>query len=191
MLVHHRFPGCELEPAHAVRAAVFQAEQGIPAADDFDSLDSVAHQFVAFDKGTSVGTARYRVLDSGIAKVERVAVLASHRGKKVGRTIMHAIECTAWQQSIPGLTLDAQLSAADFYERQGYQQVGDVFEEVGIPHVKMSLDVRHPSELEEHYGLYPPKDTYELVHIVPSDFIPRTSPCGFHPMLGGGSTVHF
>ncbi len=189
MLIHHQFPGCELEKARSVRTAVFQAEQGISAEDDFDDLDHVAHQFVAFDRGNAVGTARYRILESGIAKVERVAVLPSHRSKKVGRTIMHAVEFTAWQQSIPELTLDAQQKAIDFYARQGYEQDGDLFEEVGIPHAKMTLDVRHPSGIAAAYGLEIPKDLYDLLHLVPREFIPRTSPYGMHPMLRSGGIV--
>lgn len=191
MLVQHRFPGCELDPARSVRAAVFQVEQGIPATDDFDDLDQIAHQFVAFDRGQPVGTARYRILDSGIAKVERVAVLSSHRGKKVGRMLMHTVEHTAWRQHITGLTLEAQLTAADFYARQGYEKEGDIFEEVGIPHIKMSLDVRHPSETAEHYGLEVPKDIYDYVDIIPTEFVPRTSVAGPHPMFSDRGTVQF
>ncbi len=186
MFIHHRFPGCELEPAHAVRAAVFQMEQGIPASDDFDDLDISAHQFVAFDKGKSIGTARYRILDSGIAKVERVAVLPSHRGKKVGQAIMHAVEYTAWRQHIPELMLNAQLTAANFYKRQGYRQDGGIFEEVGIPHIKMTLEVRHPSETAEQYGLKMPDDMYDYADITPQHFTTRASPCGLHPMLDSG-----
>ncbi len=164
MLIQHRLPGCDTEAAHAVRAAVFQAEQGIPSTSDFDGLDAIAEQFVAFDAGRPIGTARYRLLEDGTAKVERVAVLSDQRGKKVGLAIMNAIEVTARRQNIPTLVLGSQVSATDFYERIGYQRQGSIFEEVGLPHVMMSLDVRHPNEADPHYWSQAAPYTYAELH---------------------------
>ncbi len=141
--VRHLNPGSDLSEAHFVRAEVFQKEQGISAEDDFDVLDSNAEQIVAYDDGKPVGTARYRVLEDGkTAKVERVAVLSDQRGKKIGDAIMSKLEHDAKQQGVTSLVLDAQQDAAGFYSRRGYTQVGETFEEVGIPHVKMSLDLK-------------------------------------------------
>jgi predicted GNAT family N-acyltransferase len=131
-----------LADALFVRAEVFQKEQGIPSAVDYDEFDTTAEQFVAYDdEGSPVGTARYRVVSNEVGKVERVAVLATQRGKKVGHSIMQEVQKAARQQELTRLVLDSQLSAAAFYESLGYQQVGDVFDEVGIPHVKMTLDL--------------------------------------------------
>lgn len=182
MLIQHRHPGCDTEAAHAIRAAVFQVEQGIPSTKDYDGQDAIADQFLAFNLGQPVGTARYRRIDDRQAKVERVAVLSSQRGKKVGQAIMDAIEYAAWQQYIPSLVLDSQLTASGFYERMGYQIEGDVFEDVGIPHVKMSLNVRHPSEAVAHYG--PFSEPYTYLDVYPRTVTPRTSNFGTHPMFG-------
>ena len=167
MLIQHRLPGSSTEAAHAIRAAVFQTEQGISPTDDYDGLDSTAEQFLALDVGKAIGTARYRLLDNQTAKVERVAVLPDQRGNKVGQAIMGAIEYTAWRQRISTLVLDSQLQRSDFYENIGYQQIGEVFDEVGIPHVKMSLDVRHPSEAEQHYGPFTSPYTFMDIYDPP------------------------
>ncbi len=131
-----------LADAHKVRAEVFQKEQGIPAADDFDGLDESAEQFVAYDENNlSVGTARYRKIADSVGKVERVAVLPSQRGKKTGFAIMDSIKVTAIENGIKRLELDSQLSAAGFNESLGYKKVGEPFDEVGIPHIKMAIDL--------------------------------------------------
>ena len=172
MIIQHRLPGCDTIAAHEVRAAVFQNEQGISAKDDYDGLDATAEQFLALISGKPVGTARYRLLGDGVAKVERVAVLSEQRGNKVGHAIMEAIEYTAWRQHLGVLVLDAQQEVEHFYLRMGYQRDGDVFEEVGIPHVKMSLDVRHPSEAELHYG--PFSKPYDYVDVYPGQTTSQT-----------------
>lgn len=139
--VKHLKSSDSIEDAHFVRAVVFQGEQGIPASDDFDDQDASAEQFVAYDGDQPVGTARYRVVENGVGKVERVAVLSSQRGKKVGQAIMNGIAEVAQSQNLSRLELDSQMSAAGFYENLGYESVGEKFEEVGIPHVKMSKDL--------------------------------------------------
>jgi len=139
IFVEHLVGIDKLPDAHYVRAEVFQREQGISATDDYDGLDDTAEQFVAYEDGNPIGTARYRVLPDEVGKVERVAVIKEHRSKKVGRAIMESIAVTAKQKGLAKLVLDSQLSAADFYESLGYQKDGDEFDEVGIPHVKMVL----------------------------------------------------
>lgn len=131
----------QIVDALAVRAQVFQGEQGISAYDDFDGRDGTAEQFVAYDDDQPVGTARYRVLEGDIGKIERVAVLSNQRGKNVGHAIMLAIHETAAEQQLTSLVLESQLSAEGFYTSLGYSRVGEEFDEVGIPHVKMSLQL--------------------------------------------------
>ena len=139
--VAHLRPGDDISPAFEVRQRVFQQEQGISAEADFDGLDHQAEQFVAYEDDLAVGTGRYRIVEDKVGKVERVAVLGEYRGRKVGGAIMEIIAETAKEQGLGKLVLDAQLSASKFYENLGYKTDGEVFEEVGIPHVVMSLDL--------------------------------------------------
>lgn len=132
----------EINDAYAVREKVFQKEQGISASDDLDGKDGEAEQFVAYDdQGDAIGTCRYRVLEDNTGKVERVAVLPEYRGQHIGKKIMESIEQNAREQGLGSLLLDAQMSSASFYEDLGYHTVGKPFDEVGIPHVKMALNL--------------------------------------------------
>ena len=118
-----------------VRRAVFIDEQGVPEAEELDGEDEAATHFLATDAaGAPIGTAR--LLGSG--QVGRMAVLASWRGRNVGAMLLAAaVEAAASK----GLTvfLHAQVQALGFYQRSGFEAVGEVFLEAGIEHRKMVL----------------------------------------------------
>lgn len=135
--VEHLKPGADLKLLFAVREAVFNGEDNIPVSLDFDGRDEAAEQFAAYDGDTVIGTARYRIIERGIAKVERVAVLPQYRGKQVGNAIMAKLEEVAHSQGVSKLVMDAKLAASEFYKKLGYETVGEVFEEAGLPHIKM------------------------------------------------------
>lgn len=129
--------GEEYEAAVRVRHAVFVEEQGVPAELELDEHEDESIHFVAYDDGEPVGAARFRDYGDGDAKVERVAVLADRRGEGWGRLLMNAVESAAVDRGFDRLVLNSQTHAAPFYDRLGYERVGDEFEEAGIPHVTM------------------------------------------------------
>lgn len=126
----------ERDDAFAVRIAVFVDEQRIPRGEELDELDASAVHCVAYDGGAAVGAGRL-VIAGGYAKVGRMAVLASHRGRGIGAAVLDALEREAVGRGVPLVRLSAQLTARGFYERAGYAATGDVYDEVGIPHIAM------------------------------------------------------
>jgi predicted GNAT family N-acyltransferase len=120
----------------AIREQVFHREQGIDPALDFDGLDAAAIQVIADVQGQPVGTARIRRLEK-IAKIERVAVLSSHRHRGVGTVMMLKILAHLSQESIDAVVLNAQRTSERFYERLGFSPQGEVFLEAGIEHIQM------------------------------------------------------
>lgn len=131
----------DLKDAFAVRRQVFHIEQGIDEAEDFDGRDKDADQFVAYLGDKPVGTARVRFLEDGVGKVERVAILKQYRGKDYGLDIMQHILGHLRIKGTSKVVLESQLYAAPFYEKLGFVKVGEEFEEVGIPHIKMEIDL--------------------------------------------------
>jgi len=130
--------GATLFHAHAVRRAVFIDEQGVPEDVEMDGADDEATHFVAYapEGGHAVGTARLRAVD-GVAKAERVAVHASHRGNGLGTRLMDLIETAARNRGHDEIRLHAQTGVESFYRSLGYETVGEEFEQAGIPHVEM------------------------------------------------------
>ena len=125
----------DLATAHQIRNAVFIVEQGVPAELEVDGLDPTCDHFLAWSHGVAVATARTRRTSKGW-KLERVAVLADHRGKAVGTALVHYV-----LEALPGdasVYIHAQESALGFWERAGFTLQGPRFDEAGIAHRLMS-----------------------------------------------------
>ncbi len=123
-----------LASAHAIRRAVFVAEQGVSVREEIDRRDRASRHYLARQGGVAVGTARLRPLGRKTAKIERMAVLSAHRRTGVGRALIAAIERDARRAGLAALVLHAQAHAVPFYERLGYVAEGAPFTEAGIPH---------------------------------------------------------
>jgi predicted GNAT family N-acyltransferase len=128
----------EREACFAIREEVFIKGQNVPVERERDGLDDEALHFLATNKGKPVGTARVRFKDEVTAKVERVAVVESARGLKIGKKLMQFIEMDDAVKSRPKIILQAQSYIVPFYESLGYEAYGDELMDVGIPHRNMS-----------------------------------------------------
>jgi predicted GNAT family N-acyltransferase len=127
----------ERDDAFSVRIAVFVEEQQIPREEELDELDDIAVHCVAYlDDRTPVAAGRLVLMD-GYAKIGRMAVLATHRKTGLGARILEALEREGASRGVRLFRLSAQLSARGFYDRAGYTPLGDVYDEVGIPHIAM------------------------------------------------------
>ena len=129
----------EMEQALRIRIRVFVREQGVPAKVELDDDDERAVHLLACLEERAVGTARI-VMRDGQAKIGRMAVLKSHRRKKVGRKLLTRAVMTAHRQGARKIYLHAQVAVIAFYESAGFRCVGPVFDEAGIAHRKMVLD---------------------------------------------------
>lgn len=132
----------ELPVIESIRKAVFQAEQGVDSELDFDGKDEVSEQIIAYLDEQAVGTARIRYLDEKIAKIERLAVLLEARGKGIGKQIMEVALDLAAKKNIEEVVINAQEYIIGLHQKLGFEPEGEIFEEAGIPHVKMRKKLR-------------------------------------------------
>ena len=58
--------------------------------------------------------------------------------KGIGSALLNCVENTARENGYETITLHARQTACNFYTKQGYEAVGDLFYEVGIPHIEMT-----------------------------------------------------
>lgn len=128
----------ELKEAFRIRIRVFVREQGVPAEIELDPDDQRAVHFVACNDKRAVGTARL-VMRGRNAKIGRMAVLKSHRRKKIGKGLLTRAIATAKKHGARKIYLHAQVAVIGFYESAGFRCVGPVFDEAGIAHRKMVL----------------------------------------------------
>jgi predicted GNAT family N-acyltransferase len=76
----------------------------------------------------------------GSGRLMQMAVNPQRQGEGVGRRLVVAVECRAFGElGIARLYCHAQLRASSFYERLGWVSEPDIFEEGGIPHIKMTI----------------------------------------------------
>lgn len=127
----------EMTAINAIRTKVFQEEQGIDPTLEFDGLDETADHLLAYLDNQPVGTARIRYLDGQTAKIERLAVLSSARGRGIGKQLMTQAIAVAAAKDVKQVVVNAQEYVKKLYLQLGFVPEGGIFDEVGIPHVKM------------------------------------------------------
>lgn len=92
----------------------------------------------ADDESTILACASAIPLENGHAKIRQVAVRVSAQKQGWGREIMFtAEEDLRHSLGIHTISLHARAEVVGFYETLGYRIVGELFEEIGIPHRKM------------------------------------------------------
>lgn len=84
-------------------------------------------------------------LGNGVAKLRQIAVTDARKGQGLGRILMERIEQKLEREGVAELVLNARLTVAGFYDALGYVREGDLFEEIGLPHVRMRKRLRRGS----------------------------------------------
>jgi YbgC/YbaW family acyl-CoA thioester hydrolase len=126
------------DKAQPVRTEVFVQEQGIDAKDEWDAADAGAvHAVVTNRFGHPLGTARLLEKSPGIGQIGRMAVVRVMRGSGLGRQLLQALIAIAHARGDKEVRLHAQCSAQVFYAGEGFEPVGQPFDEVGIAHIEM------------------------------------------------------
>jgi predicted GNAT family N-acyltransferase len=117
-----------------IRREVFIDEQKVPESEEWDADDAASVHVLATSNREPVGTGRL----NPAGKIGRIAVVAGHRGRGIGSLILRRLLEEARRLGIRTPYLHAQLQAVPFYEKHGFACQGNVFDEAGIPHVRMT-----------------------------------------------------
>lgn len=126
----------EREAAVALRRRVFCGEQGVPAEQEVDGLDSAAMHILALEGGELLGTCRLLVRGA-TCRLSRMAVEPAARRRGVGAALLREAEEQARAAGARRIALHAQLHAERLYAAHGYVARGSRFLEAGIEHVSM------------------------------------------------------
>lgn len=76
-------------------------------------------------------------LDNQIIRMMQVAVDAKYQGEGIGRELVKYAEKRSKEAGYKTIVMHAMLNVIGFYEKLGYKQEGDIFEERGITFAKM------------------------------------------------------
>ena len=128
----------DFQDLRRVREPVFVVEQQVPIEMEWDALDPICQHVIARDiENHPIGTGRL----TPQRKIGRLAVLPEWRGRGVGEALLLALIDAARVQRWPEVELNAQVDAVGFYEKYGFMRDGEEYEEVGIRHQSMRLQL--------------------------------------------------
>ena len=123
-----------------IRKIVFVEEQKVSLKEEMDNLDEQCWFVLAVSEhGNNIGTGR--LLPTG--KIGRLAVLKDYRNQGIGSALLKELIQIGRTQAIFPLYLHGQTHAKKFYNKHGFIEEGKVFNEAGIPHIKMRLNWKH------------------------------------------------
>lgn len=131
--------GEDYTPSRQIRETVFVEEQGYTLEEEFDEYDAVCPHLVLFEGEIPVATGRLILLADGTAKLGRIAVLKSHRGKHLGAKIVEALLEKAKLLGAKRAYVSAQCYAIPFYNKFGFKEYGEEYPDGRIPHMDMDL----------------------------------------------------
>lgn len=122
------------------RFEVFVMEQKITCENDFDNIDQLCHHLFAYEEGQVVAYSRVIPKDISYetASIGRVLVLPQARRRGLAQEMMKKAMDTIvedWGDEV--ITLSAQEYIVPLYESVGFKAVSDVYDDAGIPHIKM------------------------------------------------------
>lgn len=128
----------DFKDLRSVREPVFVVEQEVPLEKEWDELDPKCQHVIARDsEHKPIGTGRL----TPEHKIGRMAVLREWRGKGVGEALLVALIDQARAQGLREVSLNSQIDAVGFYEKFGFKPYGEQFEEAGIQHQAMKLEL--------------------------------------------------
>jgi predicted GNAT family N-acyltransferase len=131
----------QLNEAFAIRVEVFVEEQGVPRELELDELDvspAACNHYLVMEGDAPIATGRFKTYESGVAKMQRIAVLKPSRSLGVGKFLLLEMEKEAERMGYRYSLLDAQCAAEEFYQKLGYvTESKEPFLDADIWHVRM------------------------------------------------------
>lgn len=135
-VVSHGSP--EYEQCVRLRQRVLLDVAGIILTPDKTAQETKHVHIAAFSGERVVGCLFLHDLGSGILKMRQVAVEFGEQGKGIGRLMVELCEAYAQENGYNMIELNARRNAVPFYDALGYRREGDEFDEIGIPHLRMT-----------------------------------------------------
>ena len=120
-----------------LREEILRKPLGLSLKNEDLSRDNTNEIFIAIYEGKVIGCVFLQPLEHNEVQLRAMAVYNEWQGKRVGRMLVQALEAYAWEHGVDKIVLHSRKVALGFYKSLGYQQYGDEFTEVGIPHYMM------------------------------------------------------
>ncbi len=120
-----------------LRQAVLRTPLGLKFTKENMVNDANEFHIAASDGQRIVGILLLRPLSNDLIKMRQVAVSSELQGQGIGKMMVAFSETLSKSMGYSCIELNARKVSLAFYLGLNYQQVGDEFLEIGIPHFKM------------------------------------------------------
>lgn len=124
----------------ALRQRILRDPLGLKFSEEDLKRDADEVICVCVENREVVGCNQLVYINDKIIKIRQMAVDNTLQTKGIGSQLLHYAEDIARKKDYKIIELHARLISTGFYKKNGYTVVSDIFEEVGIPHVKMKKE---------------------------------------------------
>jgi ribosomal protein S18 acetylase RimI-like enzyme len=125
------------EASVALRNEVLREPLGLGFTDEELEREHSDYHLVCQIEGEIVGCLLLVPISPNEVKMRQVAVTPRAQTQGIGRALTKFAEDFARQCGFTKITLHARVTAVSFYEKLGYERIGEQFKEVTVPHWKM------------------------------------------------------
>jgi ribosomal protein S18 acetylase RimI-like enzyme len=122
----------------ALRDEVMRQPLGLNFTDEELQRDRTDFHLACHEDGQLVGCLVLSPLGDNDVQMRQVAVLPRLQGQSIGRDLVQFAEYFARRRGYSTMTLHARDTAIPFYEKLGYNRIGEPFEQVTITHWEMT-----------------------------------------------------
>lgn len=120
-----------------LRHDVLRKPIGLSISQEDIEEDKNQYIIISLDNEIVVGCLFIKIITKEKVKFRQMAIAQNYQHKGIGRTMISYAENFCLLNEYQKIELHARKSALDFYTKQGFQIIGEEFEEVEIPHIKM------------------------------------------------------
>lgn len=124
-----------------IRQEVFVKEQGVAPEIEYDEKDEESLHALLFLNGVPSATGRIAYYENEGFRIGRICVKKSLRGMKLGEALVGSLIEAAKKEGADILNVHAQTRVRGFYEKLGFEALGQPFFEADIEHIAMVLEL--------------------------------------------------
>lgn len=135
-----KYKSQEFQQACQLRYELFFAEHSLPWQIVQDESQADYFHAAILIKNTVVAYGQLVPLDNRVYQISQMVVKPGYQGQNFGSKILLYLIDRAREEKAIALTLNARLTAIDFYQKHGFQIQGQQFPSTttGIPHISMN-----------------------------------------------------
>ncbi|MCC7439274.1 MAG: GNAT family N-acetyltransferase [Armatimonadetes bacterium] len=128
----------EYEETVALRDDILRRPLGLTFTPESLAGEASEIHIACYSSNQLVGCLILAPLGNGELKMRQVAVADLAQGQGIGKAMVEFSENFARNNGFSSISMHARETAVPFYLKLGYEVIGERFEEVSIPHFKMT-----------------------------------------------------